>query len=216
MARISVAWLMGLVGIVALGLAAMRAGSYLAWSVAMGTMLLGLSVSSVAAMVRPSPAASWRGFAAFGWIYFGLTFFNPGFSDIAGHPFPFLIPVILVGNHLHPQPTAPPKPTNPIVLRIQFDEDGRPSIPMARSTGGPTTSELGEARRYHEARIAYDHAVVVWSEATEFAFYIGLASMTLAFGLLGAIVGQMMAPGALRSNREPDDLSSSPSTDSPV
>ena len=206
MTRVSVAWSMGLVAIIALGLAAMRAGTLLACCVAEGTMLVGLSVASVGAMVRPAPAASWRGFAVFGWIYFVTTFVHPdvGLGSVFGAPIEWAVV------RLHPHPTEPPMPTDPIVLQIRFDRNGRVSFPTARSSGGPTTAELDGARRYNDARAAYDRAVVVRGQALEFAARIGHASLTLAFGLLGAIVGRMMAPGGPRSSRGLIDRTSTP------
>jgi hypothetical protein len=201
MARFPLSWLMALVAIIALGLAAMRNGSRWACSVMMGTMVLGLCVATLGAVVRPSPASSWRGFTVFAWIYVGSTFLLPEFGWGDRSPSPFGIAVLSVADRLHSDPKPPPKPTNPAVLNVLLDRDGAPITgPRPRPPGQPVEPDpylaghVEEARRYHFARLAHMDAVMARGRALENAARIGHASMAFAFGLLGAFAGQALSP----------------------
>lgn len=188
MARFSVRALIGLVAVFAFGLAAMRNGEGMARAIVVGTVLFVLLLTTVGAVVRPSPAATWRGFAIFGWFY--LSFLQPGGDD----PFCLHATIQRASRIMHPAPSKPGQLTNPILVMITFAPDGRPSIPQGWPYGEPTTTELVEARRYHDASAAYSAAYPDWGRRIENANRIGHASLALAFSLLGAVVGRAMAP----------------------
>jgi hypothetical protein len=73
--RLTTAWLMAVVLIIAIGAAALTRPSAL-WGSALFTAALGLLCTATAlALVRhPSRRAFWVGFAVFGWPYFALAF----------------------------------------------------------------------------------------------------------------------------------------------
>jgi hypothetical protein len=77
--RFSIASLMFLVLILAVGFAALRSGSEL-WSIAVFSMtLVALFIAILGAVYRPAPGrAGWLGFVIFGWGYLVLSF-GPGF-----------------------------------------------------------------------------------------------------------------------------------------
>jgi hypothetical protein len=72
--RTSIAGLMGIVGVVALGMAAMRSATVL-WTAAASTITLALLLTAVvgAIWLRGPDRAYWSGFATFGWAYLLLV-----------------------------------------------------------------------------------------------------------------------------------------------
>ena len=73
--RFSVAWLLGMVVVLAVALAAMRTASVY-WTAAAATITLALLLTGVLGglFLRGSGRAFWAGFAIFGWVY--LLFVN--------------------------------------------------------------------------------------------------------------------------------------------
>ncbi|QDV33856.1 hypothetical protein [Tautonia plasticadhaerens] len=204
MVRLSISGLMGLVAVVALGLAAMRSGSVLVCSLIMGMVFIALAVGSLGAMVRPSPAAPWRGFALFAWIYIASTFLRPELGWGSEDPLPFGVPIARAADRLHPAPTRPPELDDARVRAIRFDRDGQMIVPPGpRSAVGPTTAELEDAKRYQDAKASYTDAVMDRGRRVERATRIGHASLAVAFGMLGAVVGRAMDPRPGPSDRPP-------------
>lgn len=209
MLRLSLSGLMGLVAVSAIGLAAMKAGSAAASGVATGIMVTSLAVASLGAMVRTSPAAPWRGFAVFGGAYFIVTFLRPDLGWEERSPMPAGALVARASDLLHPIPERPDVLAGSVTPRIRLDEQGNPVIyPRSSPTSAPVSErELEEARRYYDARDAYNLAFRERDKRLENSRRIAHASLTVASGLVGAVVGRAMAPspGGRRPSALPVD-----------
>jgi hypothetical protein len=92
--RFSVAGLMGVVLLLALGMAALRANSdFWASTLFTGVVLL-LSVSVIAAMAtRGTARSTWTGMAVFGWVYLVIAF-GPWTKEAIGPP-PLVTSILL-------------------------------------------------------------------------------------------------------------------------
>jgi hypothetical protein len=111
--RISIAGMMLLVAVVALGVMGLREGTEL-WASATFTLTVVILLGAILSAVHGhgSRRAFWGGFVLFGWIYL-LWIFRPGAYTNQELDVPPLLPSVLldvVDEHIHPAPQYIPDP----------------------------------------------------------------------------------------------------------
>ena len=108
--RVSIAGVMGLVVIAAVGLMGLREGKPLWASLTFGSTLLFLLGSSLNALLRPANSrAGWLGFALFGWVSLALSFGPWAKLELPPMPSTWLVDASLA--RLHPEPEYEPDAT---------------------------------------------------------------------------------------------------------
>jgi hypothetical protein len=166
--RISMASLLGIVAVIALGLAGIRSASSL-WTTAAATVTLALLLASILAawLLAGVDRAFWAGFALFGWTYLLLVNWDwvggqfghdltAGLSDLAESMF------------AEPVPIVPATPVAPPLL----------TVPAPRPAP-PASSYLEEVR---QRQIKIGNFV-----------QIGRLTLALLFGLLGGFIATVLA-----------------------
>ena len=122
MRRIALVEPIGIVAVIAVGLAALREGTYL-WLQIITTATFGLlSIGLLGTLVRARPHGAWVGFALFGWGHFLLT----GLPTIRNEIRPDLLTKALIDglvHRIHREPTPPPN----YYTLLQGAADGNPT-----------------------------------------------------------------------------------------
>jgi hypothetical protein len=170
-----------LVGILGVGMAAMRDGSESAARAAFTIMIAGLAVGLLGAVVlRGSPP--WTGFAMFGWGYAALAFVPV--SQPAFQPLMLTTPLLdLVIEWLY---GIPPQPEVPSYRQSRNGPGDDQRLPL--------TAE--EMRKENEFQIQWN---AHWAGYGEFeprikaAHTIGNSILALTYGFVGAILGRFLA-----------------------
>jgi hypothetical protein len=197
MARFSVRALLALVAIVALGLAAMSNGSELAEDLTLAFTLLALSIATVGAMVRTSPAAAWRGFATFGWVYF-LLFQFARFDHQPTTFYDFVLPTQPLLDaampRLHPAPVRPQEP-----MFLAQHPFYRPTDDFQFGIQGSSSLIFQDAEQQHKydefkkKMTEYMNQISGRGYRVEYASVIGHYCLTILLALLGSTVGESLA-----------------------
>ena len=176
-ARFSLAYLMGLVFVVALGLAAMRVASTLAVRVTFTLSVATLLVGTLAAIVRRS-GGIWPGFALFGWCY-ALMFFVPAILETTS---PYLVltsPLGQIAEHMH---ELPHRQKPPRLSYLPNQGDGELYVHDGREFRPATAAEKDASR---DTKLRMLHL----SNAKTLATLI----QGLLFALSGAFLGRLMS-----------------------
>jgi len=187
---------MALIGVIALGLAAMRAGTPLAAGAAFNASLLAFLVSTLGAMVRRGEPA-WVGFSLFGWTYLLMAFVPPLMVETPG----LLTTQLVLGLAERLQPPRGTEPLPPIFKNKRALALNTPS--MLRSPENFTRSssirlELTSAESialdaYHAQLKAYQNATLRFSEQLNQAYRAGQSFFAIIFAAGGAILGRVIA-----------------------
>jgi hypothetical protein len=204
MNRYTLASVLALVGVLAVGLAAIRDGSHLADKVVFTLVLAALSVGLLAAIVLRRDGA-WTGFSLFGWGYALLAFVPPINAEIAPHLLT-TTPIDDLVTRLHSFRRAEPSPP---ALNSRFIEriGGLENVPTlskinhSRSLLSPSEEKALDA--YQDQ--FYNFCVQRWAaeEKEVNARRIAHALLTLLLALVGAGLGR-----ALASRSRSDDMRS--------
>ncbi len=200
--RFSLAILMAFIGVIAVGLGGMRVGSSAAVKVAFSITLLALLVGLLGAIVRRGDGP-WAGFSVFGWAYALLTFL-PALNVEFGSRLPVADLLAMLDASLHPDPgpgPAFPKFNTQFMSMIGSESNiqfmNRQNSPTKLSLLSP--AELTSFDAYQPQYQSHIRRSMATQVARGNAKAIGDALFTLAFGLVGAVVGR-----ALERPRRPD------------
>jgi hypothetical protein len=191
MRRLSILSLMAAVALVGLGLAAMRDGSELAEQLTFSGVFFVMSVAVLGAVVRRD-RAGWVGFAIFAWFYASAVFFTRSSLDLRDRMTtePFLDAVI---ERLYDIPSS--LPDLPFTVSIQN------GVPVKEENGLHivlTSEEETMFKEHQSSENARFLAIQPQSQSMFRAKEIGHGFLVLCFGILGAIIGHLLAPGTAR------------------
>ncbi len=190
--RFPLAWLMALVGIIAIGLAAMRNASWLAVQIAFTLTLLALMVGLLAALVRRGDGA-WAGFAVFGWCY-AICGLIPAVGDRCGQRLLTNSVLLLVVDQIHPTSIAPspPRLNTRFVVSIG-DLSLLPDLSASQIDRSLlTTREETMVDGYVDQIRAYRGRYIVASHKQNMATEVGKSLLTVLFALGGALLGRAL------------------------
>ena len=196
--RLSLATLMALVGALALELAAMRAATPSSAIASFNLTLFLLLVGMVGALVRRGEAG-WTGFAVFGWC-FAVFSFIPAFDQLTpGLPTtPWLNDL---ATSLHPVEGSRPGPPmlNPRFLEEVGDLSNLASFrPGMRGRDNLSPSEEIALDAYLDRNDDYQAAAEAAARRRVHSTQVGRSLSILAFAIVGAVVGKLIAPAALQ------------------
>jgi hypothetical protein len=190
---------MGIVAVIALGLAGIRSASSF-WTTAAATVTLALLLGALLAawLLAGADRAFWAGFALFGWTYLLLVNWDwvggpfghdltAGLSDLAESMFAEPVPIAPA------TPVAPPPPTLPLIRPTQPPTVVNP----APRPAPPGPSYLEEVR---QRQIKIGNFV-----------QIGRLALALAFALLGGFIATVIA-----RRREPAEKAPAPTVSPPA
>jgi hypothetical protein len=189
--RVGLAQFLGIVAILAVGLAVMKVANGVADRVAVMGCCVSLLVGTTGAIIRRRRSA-WVGFALFGWAYFLVLLAVPLLA-LLGPPFSSEIPVIWpvfeieeLAAWMHPLPI---RPVYPLPFPVTLDPSGEPFHEIVPDGKAPlTTSE----RKLWEVFQAQSNAYQGRAEAFFHSIRIALAFQGLAFALCGSLAGRLL------------------------
>jgi hypothetical protein len=199
--RFGLSILMGFISFLAVGLGAMRNGTWLAMRLSLVVTLVALLVGLLGAIVRRGEGA-WVGFALFGCFALGLAFM----PSIGGNPNLPLDPAVelvdWLADELYPQriETEPAFPE----LNPQFMQWAQ-IMPRTQLESHSTARALltpAEMEKYDDFIIrshAFEDSFLRYRERRLYAGYIGHCWLALVFALLGALMGR-----TLERSRQPN------------
>jgi hypothetical protein len=187
MKRITIAQMLGVVAVVAVGLAAIRAGTE-TWFKAVYTLTLAmLMVSLLGAIVRPRDRrAGWMGFALFGWA----AFLSISVPDIQGQfaqgflGFDLLDRSIVLLHRAPPRPAGLPGENTP-EYRAMFD-----AYRTMKISGAGNLIVMS----YYPEYDPYFGALDAYGERVQFAGETARWLLCPLAGLVGAILGRILGP----------------------
>ena len=167
--RSSMAMMLVVVGLMAVGFAALRVSSRLWASACVSTALLGL-VGSIAAILyrRGGTRSFWVGFALFGWAYFLIAFAPPPFNALRD----LLVSAPALGileEKLLDPPPPPPKPV------------GRTGLPTSTRVSNLGYSELSPWSYWTDTDRSNPFASDSFSRIGHALFCLGIATAGGAF-----------------------------------
>jgi hypothetical protein len=188
--RASLAMLMGLVAIIAVGLAAMKVATDGASRLVFGSGLLSLLVGTLGALVRRRGRAAWVGFALFGWAY-ALVLLVPPLRNSIAAELPGEGPLEEVVDLIQPPLALPAEPAfyMPSDAIVRKGEDGRYHY---TAPGGQNVLLAPQETKQWDAYLGRMDAFMARRESAHQARRIGLAFLGLAFAVLGAATGQVL------------------------
>ena len=197
MRRLTVAGLMGAVGVVAAGLAAVRLASPLALDLVSGTILLALAVGLLGVVVRAEPRAGWRGFALFGWGYF-LYIALPWPTMGGLYVVPTERAVQSLVNSLLPHPAPPARPAFPSsydpVTYLGANDQEVLSWPTRTGNMTPLTpAEVKTWNAYKAATEAHTARIQALTEQAQVASRVCHLEIAFVFALFGGGAGRYLA-----------------------
>jgi hypothetical protein len=196
--RFNLASLLALIGVLALGLAAMRDGSDLVERIIFTLLLVVLFAGLVGAIVRRR-AGAWAGFAVCGWGYSFIAFIPAVNEEVAPHLLT-MKPLNDFVARLYPQETPPALPTlnsnfmqtvgDVVDLQLAMKNN------LSRALLSPTEQQAldsysGNLQTYLTRRDSIEQRVAN-------ALRIGHSMLALAFALVGAVLGRVL--GARRGS----------------
>jgi hypothetical protein len=184
--RISLAALMAIIAVIALGLAGMTSASSF-WTASAATVTLGLLLAAPlsAWLSDGSDRAASAGFALFGWAYLLLVNWDwvggqfghdltAGLNEVAEAIFREV-----------PSPTASQAPAAVLRWQVVPDTTGKPDQPPTQAAPPPQASVVTH----------YDYLNMVQQRQTKVGNFVQIARMLLAllFALLGGFLGRLLA-----------------------
>lgn len=193
MTRVPLAMLMALIGALALELAAMRLASPLATAAAFNLTLFLLLVGLLGAIVRRGEG-SWTGFALFGWSYACFSYAPALLENTPNLMTDFLLDDLAATIH----PVPGPAPAVPM-LNVRFlSEIGDLSNlatyrPGMRSRPYLSSAENKALDAYLDQLDLHHMAISAAGERRNRAVRVGQALFILIFGMIGAILGMLLA-----------------------
>jgi hypothetical protein len=187
MKRLTIAQMLGIVGIVAVGLAAVRAGTE-TWLKAVSTLTLALlMISLLGAIARPRDRrAAWIGFALFGWAAF-LAISVPAVQQELGQ---FILGSDLLDRSMFLVHRAPPRPAS---LPREDTPEYRTMIGAYRFMKFHQGSDFG-VTDYHPEYDSYFGALDDYDAKIQFAGETARWLLCPLAGLVGAILGRILGP----------------------
>ena len=197
--RVPLASLMALVGIVALGLGAMRIGTPMAVSVAFNVTLFALFVGLLGAIVRRG-GGGWVGFALFGWGYAVLALADgQHFETSFGRglvTFRLIDDLSVRLHHAAAQLPTPPNLNSRFMVTVGDLNNLMP--PNSFSKQDPRRSSLTPAEEtavdaYLDDFKLYSDAMSQANERQECAREVGQSLATLLLAAIGALLGRALA-----------------------
>ncbi len=201
MSRYTVAGLMGAVGLVALGLAAVRVASPLMLDLVSGVILMALALGLLGVVVGAEPRPGWRGFALFGWGYF-LYVVLPWQSMTSFCPLPTERTVRHLVDSLQPRDDPPARPDfaspyEPVNFVNNLGQEVL-SWPTRSGTYVPLTAAEAKAwNDYKSALSAHEARAAARSEWTQNATSVCHLEIALVFALFGSVAGRFLARNRL-------------------
>jgi hypothetical protein len=197
MRRLTVAGLMGGVGVVAAGLAAVRLASPLALDLVAGAILLALAVGLLGMVVAAEPRAGWRGFALFGWGYF-LYVALPWPTMGGLHVVPTERAVQSLVDSLLPHPALPARPAfpSPYDPGQYLDNNGLVVLKWNSMTGNTTPLTPAEVKAwnaYKAATEAQTARIQALSEQAQVSSRVCHLEIAFVFALFGWGAGRYLA-----------------------
>jgi hypothetical protein len=210
MYRVTTARLLGVVAVLAVGLAAVRSASEQSLSLSVSATQVVLLFSVLGAAVRPAPAAAWRGFAIFGCCYFFFTLSSmrpespqsswPTQRNIAiGSHWPSDHIVIFIVGCLYPDPIPPKRPSLAREGDPIYDSKHDLAWPVPKSQSNPEgtlpLSQVDAAawKEYQVNTLFVPQNNQAHESVVSKANAIYHAYLSLLFGFVGAIAGPIMA-----------------------
>jgi hypothetical protein len=191
--RISLAGSLGIVAVIAMGLAGMVSASSL-WTTAAATVTLAVLLTALLAarLLEGIDRAFWAGFALFGWSYLILVNWDwvggqfghdltAGLSDVAEAVFPE-VPVTAT-----PLPAPPPTPTPTRLIRGRVSDPGAALLPAPGAVPAPPPSTAAASTTQY-LQLVRERQIKLGNFVQ-----IGRMFLSLAFGLLGAWIAQVFA-----------------------
>jgi hypothetical protein len=178
MPRLSIAALMLMLVIIAVGLAALSRPTQLAAAFLFSTSLLVLTVAIVGALHgRGATRAFWSGFAIGGWMYLSLQYGPFCETQIGPYTFPTTVLDVLY-EAMNPRP-SPPRPV--ATIPVTATNTGMAMMMLSMAGAGPPSSPSLSA---WEAWTELDHGRV-WggTRASSSFFRIGHSLLALLVGL---------------------------------
>lgn len=196
MGRFTLASLLIFVGLIAVGLAALRDASEWTARTTFTVTLAVLAIGLVGAIVRRRRAA-WVGFSVLGWGYF-LAAFAPGLKDEIA-PFLLTSPALeAIFERLHHVPPLPPE------LGDGLDNvHGFPYTKIVNGLQFSLSPEEVQLVQGHQKRVRAHHQRM-FGLTDEFrrSRRIGHSLLCLIAGLVGALAGRLLARGGAPAETE--------------
>jgi hypothetical protein len=182
--RFSLATLIGIVAVIALGLAGMLSGSRL-WLMLASTATLAVLLAAILAswLFSGIERAFWVGFALFGWTYLIMVSWDWVGGQI-GHD--LTVGISEAAERILPDVKPPPFPF------------GLPTVPPSVSTSSPTRISVPSA-----ALNQGDYIELSRQRQIKIGNFVQIGRMmgSLCFGMLGGWLGRVLAKRAERSTR---------------
>jgi hypothetical protein len=194
--RVNLAILMGLIAVLALGLAAMTTANPDSYRFIRVSILLIYLVATVGAVVRKNRGA-WVGFAIFGWAYHYAYHSSAVAVEIVG-PLPDYRPIEHLVDWMYPKQPIPKKPFD---CEVAHDERGYfKYLDGQLEIFSPTTEE---------ARAIDDYLTKfpIWQrgfDARNSAYSIAIMFLGLSFALCGAFAGHALDDRSKHTVTSPD------------
>jgi hypothetical protein len=187
--RASLAMLMGLVAILAVGLAAIKVATAEASRAVFGSGLLVLLVGTLGSLVRRQGRASWIGFALFGWAY-ALVLLVPSLREAVAAELPGVGPLGEVVDLIHPPLASPAIPAFylPPGAAVEKSNKGGYQYSIGFTTVYFTPPMVKQWEAYLGLKSAFDARVEIAHQARR----IALSFLGLAFAFLGAAAGHAL------------------------
>ncbi len=186
--RVNLAMLMGLVAVLALGLALLKVATDQSARVVFGLGLLSLLIATLGAFIRRQDRAPWIGFSLFGWVY-ATALLVPPLRETVVIDLPGRQTLYDLVNRFQPVLPEPVEPSGKSPSNILVRED---SSGWHYRQGGQnlelTTEEWKPWAAYLDRKNAHD----AQSDAAEAACRIALTFLGLTFAVLGSGLGLIL------------------------
>jgi hypothetical protein len=199
--RASLAMLMGVVAVLAVGLAAMKVATSESSRAVFGLGFLALLVGTLGALVRSRGRAAWIGFALFGWVY-ALVLLVPPLRDAIAAELPGEGPLEEVVDLIQPPLAMPAEPAFylPSEANVRKGEDGRYHY---TAPGGQNVLLAPQEAKQWEAYLGRLDAFEARRESARQARRIALTFLGLVFAVLGAATGQALEDRSTNTGASP-------------
>ena len=187
---------MVLIGVVALGLGAMRAATPLAAGITFNAVVLTLLVGTLGALVRRGEPG-WVGFSLFGWSYLLLAIVPVIEANTPALLSTSLVNFVVARIHSDPGP-APPRPILSTRLSSLVSDLSMLDYPenFAVNSGMRTALTPAEAAAldsYHDQLKTYQNRAAMFNNYCSWSYKAGQLCFVLIFALAGAFLGRALA-----------------------